>query len=241
MLRRHGKSPIEWLHDIGVLGPNTILGHVLYTDFHPHTKDKVQRDIKILVETGTTVAHCPRVFATTGEAMHSFGAYRDAGVKLAMGTDTYPLNIIEEMQLALMISRLVSETFDYPKSQHVFEAATTGVAKALNRTDICRLAVGAQADVVLVDLTHHSMRPARDPLKNLLHTASSEAVRDVYVAGQLVVSDRKVLTIDFDDALKRLGEGQQRAMKRVPELHHAGMTAEEISPLSLPVDESTRT
>jgi len=240
MLRRHGKSPIEWLHDIGVLGPNMILGHVLYTDFHPRTKDKVHRDIEILVETGTTVAHCPRVFAPGGEAMHSFGAYRQAGVKLVMGTDTYPLNIIEEMQLALVVSRIASESSDYPKSQHVFEAATTGVAKALNRTDICRFSVGAQADVVLVDLMHHSMRPARDPLKNLLHTASSEVVRDVYVAGQLVVSDREVLTIDFDDALKRLGEGQQRAMKRVPEIHHAGKTAEEISPFSLPVDDSTR-
>jgi len=237
MLRRHGKSSIEWLHDIGVLGPNMILGHVLYTDYHPHTKDKVHHDIEILVETGTTVAHCPRVFTGTGEAMHSFGAYRDAGINIAMGTDTYPLNIIEEMQLALIISKVASETADYPKSQHVFEAGTTGAAKALNRTDIFRLSVGAQADVVLVDLMHHTMRPAHDPLKNLMHTASSEVVRDVYIAGQLVVSDRKVLTIDYDDALKRLSEGQQRAIKRVPEFHHAGMTADEISPMSLPVDD----
>ena len=29
MLARHGKTPIAWLSDLGVLGPNAILGHAI--------------------------------------------------------------------------------------------------------------------------------------------------------------------------------------------------------------------
>ncbi|PPR68636.1 MAG: 5'-deoxyadenosine deaminase, partial [Alphaproteobacteria bacterium MarineAlpha1_Bin1] len=60
-------------------------------------------------------------------------------------------------------------------------------ARGLRRNDIGRLAVGAKADIVLVDLKHPAMRPKREPLRSLLYVAAERAVRDVYVDGRLVV------------------------------------------------------
>ena len=95
--------------------------------------------------------------------------------------------------------------------------------------------MGAKADLVLVDVTHPQMRPARDPLRSLVYTAAERAVRDVYIDGRQVVADGRVLSLDRADALGRLDEAQKRMMAAVPEHDYAGRSAEEIAPMSLPV------
>ena len=35
MVRRHGKTPIEWLESIGVLGPDLVIGHGIFLNDHP--------------------------------------------------------------------------------------------------------------------------------------------------------------------------------------------------------------
>ena len=89
---------------------------------------------------------------------------------------------------------------------------------------------------MLVDLKHPTMRPVRDPLKCLIYSGTADAVRDVYVDGNLVVEDRKVLTLDHDDALDRLQAGQKRSMERIPDVDWAHRSADEIAPMSWPVD-----
>jgi len=76
----------------------------------------------------------------------------------------------------------------------------------------------------------------RDPLKCLVYSGAAAAVRDVFVGGERVVQDGAVLTIDQDDALDRLQEGQKRALDRIPELDWAKRSADEISPFCLPLD-----
>ncbi|GIT19714.1 MAG: hypothetical protein CM1200mP39_25200 [Dehalococcoidia bacterium] len=45
----------------------------------------------MLVDSGTSVAHCPSPFARYGHAMADFGRYRRAGVNLGFGTDVTPI------------------------------------------------------------------------------------------------------------------------------------------------------
>jgi len=116
-----------------------------------------------------------------------------------------------------------------------YESATIGAARAVHRDDLGRLCPGAKADVVLVDLGHPTMRPVRDPIKSLVYTGSADAVRDVYVDGELVVAGGKVLTIDYEDALSRLQEAQDRALKNVPKYDWARRTADDIAPMSFPM------
>ena len=65
----------------------------------------------------------------------------------------------------------------------LFDAATIGGAKAFGRDDLGRLASGCKADLVLVDLGHPSMEPARDPLACLVFSALERPILDVYVDG----------------------------------------------------------
>ncbi|MDD9981180.1 MAG: amidohydrolase family protein [Gammaproteobacteria bacterium] len=236
MIRRHGKTPIEWLQDIGVLGSNVLLGHAINIDQHPWVNHHAHGDMERLAGSGVTVVNCARAFAQWGDMLRSHGSYRAAGVNIALGTDGYPHDMIEEMRISGLVSKVASGHVDMLRTEHVFEAATLGGARALGRSDLGCLSVGAKADIVLVDLAHPSMRPVRDPLRSLVYSGVASAVRDVYVGGDLVVKGGEVLTIDEDAALEQLQAGQSRAMGRVKDLDWAGREADEISPLCLPVE-----
>jgi 5-methylthioadenosine/S-adenosylhomocysteine deaminase len=234
--RRHGLTPVQWLHSLGVLSPRSIIGHAIFVDDHPNTHWNTAKDLSILAETQTSVAHCPTVFMRRGMALRDFGRYRRAGINMGIGTDTYPHNMIEEMRHAGYLARLMAQTPRAVSTGEIFHAATVGGAKAIGRPDIGLLAVGAKADVVLVDMTHHLMRPSRDPIRSLVYAAADRAIHTVYIDGNRVVYEGDVTSLDYRKAAEQVDEAQRRAEKLVPErdlISHR--SAREMSPLSLDV------
>jgi cytosine/adenosine deaminase-related metal-dependent hydrolase len=230
IMRRHGQTPIEWLHGLGALGPNTIIGHGIFLDHHDWLHWGGRRDMAVLAETGTTVAHCPTVFSRRGITLQDFGTYRAAGINLGIGTDTFPHNFIEEMRTAAIAARITRGAVDAVRTTDIFNAATVGGAKALGRDDIGRLAPGMKADLVLVDATHPSMRPVYDPIRSMIYSAGERAVRDVFVDGRMVVSRGRALAFDYADAALRLEEAQKRAIEKVPQFDWAHRPVDEIMP-----------
>jgi len=235
MVRRHGTTSIRHASDIGILSPTTIIGHAILPDTHSwirwHTKD----DIRLLGEASCSVAHCPTPFARYGIILESFGDYVAAGVNMAMGTDTTPHNMLEEIRKAGTFARIASRHINNVSSGMLLSAATIAGAKALMRDDLGKLSVGAQADIVLVDVTHPDMMPARDPLRSLIFHAADRAVKDVYVAGRKVVADGRVVTLDHAGAGARLAEAQDKMMRLTPQRDYGKRSADEIAPLSLPM------
>lgn len=235
MVRRHGKTSIQWAEEIGILAPGTILGHAIFPDTHSWIRWWTKRDVGIIAATGCAVAHCPTPFARYGHIMESFGDYVRAGITMGLGTDTTPHNMIEEMRKAMTFARIAARDINNVSSAMMFHAATAGGADALMRDDLGRLAVGKKADLVLVDLSNPWMMPARDPLRSLIFHAADRAVKDVYIGGKKVVGDGKVLTIDHADAAERLTDAQARMMAQAPNLDYRHRSADEIAPLSLPL------
>ena len=139
------------------------------------------------------------------------------------------------MRLALILSHVASKDIHASATGDLIEMATVGGARALGRDDLGRLAAGAKADIVLVDLAHPAMRPVRDPLKSLIYHAADRAVRDVFVDGHQVVAAGRVLGLDPEDAAFRLEAAQARMIEKVPELDYARRRAEQIAPFSLPL------
>ena len=233
--RRHGRTPIQWMENIGVLGPHSVLGHAIFLDHHPWLHWTTRTDLETLSRQGVSVAHCPTVFSRRGIALRTFGSYRRAGINLGLGTDTYPHNFLEEMRTALSHARLIAQTVDDLNTSDVFDAATIGGARALQRDDIGRIAPGCKADFAMIDLTHPSMRPMREPLRSLLYVAAERAVDRVYVDGAMVVENGEVTTIDYENACGTLEEAQRRSLTRTAELDWAGRNAEQLSPMVYPV------
>ncbi|MGE0725504.1 MAG: amidohydrolase family protein, partial [Alphaproteobacteria bacterium] len=191
--RRHGVTPIQWLGELGVLGEHTIIGHAIFTDHHDWVHWPTRRDVALLAETGTSVAHCPTVFCRRGITLDHFGAYKAAGVNLGVGTDTFPHNMLEELRHVGYFARVTAGNVDAMRTTDAFDAATIGGARALRRDDVGRLAPGMKADLVLVDVRHPMMRPLREPLRSLIYTAAERAVREVYCDGRPIVRDGRPL------------------------------------------------
>lgn len=248
-IARHGKSPIQWAAQIGLLGENCAIGHGLYLDHHSSLHAPAHRDLGLLAATGTTVTHCPTAFAAQGEGMEALSDYLAAGVNVTLGNDTYPHGMLQEMKLAVLVSRLKSRR-DHGRATHpsaqgyslgageILRAATCGAADYLGRPDLGRLAPGCKADFFTVDLTDPGMMPLHDPLRSLIYCAGDRAVRDVYVGGTQVVAGGELLTLD----LRGLGAGLAAAQAAMcaavatrPDA--AGQSAGELWPLSLPVAE----
>jgi 5-methylthioadenosine/S-adenosylhomocysteine deaminase len=234
MMRRHGRTPIEWLREIGVLGANAIIGHAIFLDHHSWLHWPTRNDLAHLAETGATVAHCPTVFSRRGILLEDFGRYRAAGVNLGIGTDTFPHNFAEELRTAAILARVAAGQTHAVTAADIFTAATIGGARALGRDDLGRITPGAKADFVMVDITHPAMQPLYDPVRSLIYAAGERAIRHVFVGGQQVVRDGKALAFDYADASARLEMAQRRAIEKVRRLDWAGRSATEIMPPTFP-------
>ncbi len=236
MTRRHGVTPLQWLDSLDFLGEHTTIAHCIFIDDHSWVRWHTQDDLDLLADRGAGVAHCPNVFVRRGILLESFGRYAEAGVRMGIGTDTYPHNFLDEMRWACALGRVAEEHVETARTGEILHAATAGGAAILRRDDIGRLAPGCKADIVLADLGHPAMKPGRDPLRSLVWSAQDRAVRHVFVDGAQVVKDATVLTLDHAGAADRLHEAQIRAMERAPDLDWAKRPMTQISPLSLPLE-----
>jgi len=154
---------------------------------------------------------------------------------MGLGTDTTPHNLVEEMRKAAVLARIAARDIKSVTTADLLHAATVGGARALMRDDLGRIAANKKADLVLVDLAVPQMRPSRDPLRSFVYHAGDRAVCDVFVDGRQIVADHKVLTLDQNDAASRLADAQRRMLEKVRGRDYRGRSAEEISPLSLPM------
>ena len=235
MSARHGKTPLEWLDEVGVLYDGAIIAHCIFVDEHSWIRWPHRGDLERMARSGASVAHCPNIFARRGILLQDFGKYRRLGINIGLGTDTFPHNFIDEMRWAVVLCKVAAENVEATSLADVFHAATVGGAKALLRNDLGRLAIGCKADLSLIDLQHPSLQPVRDPLKSLVFSGLDRPVTDVFVDGRPVVVDGQVTTIDVRAVSEAMSRGQQAALAGVSGGDYAGRPLDQIFPMTLPM------
>lgn len=235
MLRMYRRTPVEFLHDTGLLGPDLIIGHGWAISGHPLVAYPPVDggDLRILAESGATVSHDPVVFVKRGNKMHSHTRYLKAGVNVSIGTDTAPQDMLNEMRIASYVSKLADWDCHSGSSREVFNSATLGGARGVGRADLGRIAPGALADIAVVDMSGVNAVPLRDPIRNLVNSCQRSDVKTVIVNGEVVVEDGRLLTIDQDELVKEVQRAADGIWSRIPENHYLGWTADEVSPQSL--------
>ena len=149
---QHGMSTLQFLSETGLLGDDFMIGHGMYLTQSGIVDQFPPAELGILIESGTTLVHLPWVKARQGAAMRFLWvAFRRAGVRMALGTDSYPFDMVQEMRMAAVMSRVADGSPRSTSSAEIFHAATVAGADALGRPDLGRLKAGAKADIVLVD------------------------------------------------------------------------------------------
>jgi len=233
VLKLHGMGPPEWLASLGFLSERAILPHVTVVSGINGVRHQAP-DLDIVRDSGASVAHCPLVMARHGTALHSFRRYRELGITIGLGTDTHPPDMILNMQLGVLLCRLVEGDMAACRAEDLYDAATLGGAAALGRSDLGRLEPGAKADLVVVDLDDPAMGQVIDPIQTLMLNASGREVRSVVIGGRFVMQDGVIPGID-DRALRRDMQAQFDGMvAQYPRRTHGHPPIEEIFSSSYP-------
>lgn len=193
----YGKRPLEHLFDLGVLSDKFLAIHAMLT---------TDREIELLRQSGARVAHAPIACSDLLSAVTRVVGMRAVGVVVGLACDTVVNDILTVMRIAWIMHNQASSIPLYDPAaltaEDVFAMGTRDAARALAWDDeIGSIETGKQADVVLIDANNLRISPFRNPVSALVRYASGADVDTVFVGGEPVVEQGKVIKIDEEAAL----------------------------------------
>ncbi len=208
---KRGTPEPEGLAAAGLLTSRTLLAHCNWL---------TDEQIELLAASSTSVVHNPTSNMRFASGICRAVDLRDAGIKVALGTDGmlsgFQLNMFAAMRAAAMLQRITRQDPTALSSADVFEMATA-VAGSILGTGAGLIDVGAPADIAILDMTGLHLQPyRRDPLndKDLLNTivwcGRPSDVRHVICAGEVVVRDRELTRISNAEIRRKSQEADAR-------------------------------
>lgn len=205
----HGMRPVEYLDNIGVLGPNVVLAHVIGID---------EAEIAVMARTDTRAVMALTNALKQGVGLHAKGKLPElleAGVCVGLATDAANnSNLIETMRsmyLAAVFYKDARHSNKMIPPETAVEMATIKGAMALGLDeDIGSIEVGKKADLVLFDTRRPEWRTLFNPINNLVYSADGRSVHTVIVDGRVVVENHTPQYVDewkLIQKVQQLGEG----------------------------------
>src|SRR5580693_8078334 len=237
IIREHQMTSVELLREVGLMSGRLNIGHGNFTCDNPLMNYSGSHDLEIMGSHRCSISHCPVNVARRGRFLDSWETYRKAGVNIALGTDTYPRDMILQMRNASYFGKVASRNLRTATAAQVFEAATLGGARSVGRDDIGRLAPGSKADVVIISLTGgDTLRfgPVRDPIKSLIDCGIGNDVHTVIVDGVVRMENGRIPGIDFAALRAQAQAAGERVWSGWQKWDPHGRTADEMSPYSFP-------
>lgn len=132
------------------------------------------------------------------------------------------MDLVGEMRQAGFVSKLHAADPAGATAPELLHAATVAGAEALGRSDLGRIAPGARADLVVIDMARPHLQPVSDPLRTLVWNASGADVSAVMVDGRLLVEHGRYLLGDEGEIVRR---GARAAGRLWDMAEAAGITA----------------
>ncbi|WMX54964.1 amidohydrolase family protein [Peribacillus sp. R9-11] len=213
ILEEHGVTPIRYLYDLGFLGPRTGIPHAHFVSGYSEARYGKGDDLALLKETNTTVIHCPLIIGRHGSALESFAKYKRSGINIALGTDTFPPDMFQNVRTGSMLSRLVEKEVEGSTYADLFRSATLGAAAFLGRNDLGRIAVGAKADIIAIDLDSFHMGVIDDPIRTMFVSGSGRDVKLSIINGRIVMENQNIPNLDME-VIKDKGQKYFNKMRR---------------------------
>lgn len=207
----HGLTSAAYLDRQGFLGPDLVAAHWTFC---------TEADIALLAERGVQMAHTPASISRRGAHKALIGPIRDAGIRIAFGTDNMSEDMFQAMAFGSIIHRTgrgrAEEGGVSPSPEAVLDAVTRAGAHSVGAAaEIGSIVTGKKADLTVIDLTVPALRPLIRLVSNIVHYGHPGIVHSVMVDGAFVMRDRKVLTIDEDALLAEAETVVRRVWERM--------------------------
>ena len=203
-------SNIEYLADVGNLGPDVQLNHAIWLS---------DSDMSKIAETKTNVVHDPTSNMLLASGVAKVPKMLELGINVALACDGPACNnnqdMISSMKFASLLHKVDSLDPTAITARQVMEMATIKGAKALGlENDIGSLEAGKKADLITIDLRKAHMVPVLDVIGVIVYSANGSDVNDVIIDGELIMEDRVIKTADEDDVLEKAQKAAEHCLKR---------------------------
>lgn len=212
-LARSGRRPVVHHHDLGVLGDHLLLGHGVWLD---------DDEIELVLDTRTAIAYCPWAYLRLGQGVCEHGRHAEIverGGRVALGCDASnagdTIDVLRAAAAAAGIARDARVDPERFGAHQAFELATIAGAEAIGMADrVGSIEVGKQADVVVHRTDTPGWIPRGDVALQLVWGTDGRSVRDVWVAGELVVADGRPTRVDVGELAEMAQHRQARLLER---------------------------
>lgn len=191
-LETNGKRPVAYCDELGLFGPSVSIAHGV---------DLTGEEMDLLAAKGVTEVHNPRSNMKLASGIAPVPGMEARGMLPALGTDgpasNNALNMFSEMSACALLHKVNTGDPTICPAQGVLDMATLGGAAALCRPDVGRIAPGAAADMIALDLTSPNMMPMFHPVSHLVYAASGHEVCMTMVGGEVLYRDGVYTSIDY--------------------------------------------
>jgi 5-methylthioadenosine/S-adenosylhomocysteine deaminase len=210
---KYGKRPVQYLDDLGVLGPNVLLAHVVDLD---------DREIDAIARTDTKTVMCPSAALKMGSQMTRTARLPEMVARricVSLGTDAgNNSNLLETLRAMYLVTVLYKDargSTDVVPAELAVELATLHGARALGlEREIGSLEVGKRADLVLFETRRPEWRNLFNPVNALVYGADGRSVHTVIVDGRIVVENHRACFVDENALIDRVQGLGQRLLDR---------------------------
>jgi 5-methylthioadenosine/S-adenosylhomocysteine deaminase len=204
-----GRRPLARLQELGVASPALLAVHMTQL-----TTDEISQ----YAASGGHIVHCPESNMKLASGFAPVAELSRAGVNVALGTDgaasNNDLDMLGEMRSAALLGKAVSGDASALPAAAVLRMATLNGAQALGLGEHTgSLTPGKWADLAAIDMNALESRPLYDPVSQLVYACSREQVTDVWVAGQHLLKERRLTTLDGHEILERAHAWEERIRK----------------------------
>lgn len=198
----YGYTPVEFLDHLGVLDERTVAAHCIQMSGN---------DLRILRKRNSRVAHCVASNTKAAKGVAPVLRMREQGICVGLGTDGpasgNTLDLFAQMRFCANFHKNENRDRSALPAKEIAAMATIEGARTLGLDRITgSIEAGKEADLVLVETDSVNMFPVYDPYSALVYSANSSNVRDVYVAGRLLVEEKKLVHADLGQIRAELKE-----------------------------------
>ncbi|MDK7758639.1 amidohydrolase [Providencia rettgeri] len=196
--RTGGKSPVQYMADIGALNNKVIAAHAIMVD---------EKDMDLLKQYDVGVAHNISANTKSAKGVAPVTTMLEKGIRVGLGTDgpmsSNTLTTLNELNLVGKIHKLANKDRAAMPPITVVDMATMGSARVLHMEDkLGSLEPGKLADLIVIDTKSPNMVPMYSPYAALVYGANGANVRHTIVDGKVLMQDRKILTADENSIIK---------------------------------------
>ena len=196
-IKTYGKTPAQVFLEHGVFDRNTLAAHAVWVS---------DEDIQILADKKVNVAHNPLSNLKLASGLAPVVKMLEAGVNVALGTDSVSSNnshdMFEEMKMASLLQKYATSDPAAVPATVALKMATVNGAISQGRADESgKIAVGFDADMLVIDFNNPRQTVCYDPMLNLAYSTDGRDIEMTICRGKVLYEKGEFTTIDIEKTL----------------------------------------